>query len=148
MRPIPCVGGLVYDSQGRLLLVLRAHEPARGTWSVPGGRVEPGEDAAAAVAQELREETGLGDAQGGWRGWWHRAAPGGGTFVIPDCVCEVAGGARRPSDDADDARQFSAADLAAADPGSFAPASPATSPPGPPSPRADRRRPDPHPAGG
>ncbi len=121
MRPIPCVGGLVYDPQGRLLLVLRAHEPARGTWSVPGGRVEPGEDAAAAVARELREETGLEVMPGRLAGVVHRAAPGGGTFVIEDYVCEVTGGALRPGDDADDARWFSAADLAAADPGSFAP---------------------------
>ncbi len=42
--------------------------------------------------------------------------------MIEDYVCEVTGGALRPGDDADDARAGSvAADLAAADPGSFAP---------------------------
>ena len=58
-RPIACVGGLAYDEAGRLLLVQRANEPGRGLWSVPGGRVEPGEDDAAALVREMREETGL-----------------------------------------------------------------------------------------
>ena len=40
---VPCVGGLTYDDEGRLLVVQRANEPGRGLWSVPGGRVEPGE---------------------------------------------------------------------------------------------------------
>ena len=47
------------DAAGRLLLILRAHEPARGTWSLPGGRIEPGETAAQAAGREVREETGL-----------------------------------------------------------------------------------------
>ena len=58
-RSIACVGGLAYDGVGRLLLVQRANEPGRGRWSVPGGRVEPGEDDAAALVREMHEETGL-----------------------------------------------------------------------------------------
>ena len=56
---VPCVGGLAYDDEGRLLLIQRGHEPGRGLWSVPGGRVEAGEDDAAALVREMREETGL-----------------------------------------------------------------------------------------
>ena len=47
---IPCAGALVRDDAGRLLLVLRAHPPAAGTWSLPGGRIEPGESAEALTA--------------------------------------------------------------------------------------------------
>ncbi|HYS37082.1 MAG TPA: NUDIX domain-containing protein, partial [Pseudonocardiaceae bacterium] len=50
---IRCVGGLVLDGRGRLLLVLRANDPGRGQWSVPGGRVEPGEADEAAVRREI-----------------------------------------------------------------------------------------------
>jgi ADP-ribose pyrophosphatase YjhB (NUDIX family) len=59
-RPlVPCVGAVVRDGAGRLLLIRRGHEPSRGLWSLPGGRVEPGETLQAAVVREVREETGL-----------------------------------------------------------------------------------------
>jgi 8-oxo-dGTP diphosphatase len=58
-RRVPCVGALVHDDEGRLLVVRRAQEPGLGQWSVPGGRVEPDEDDRAAVAREVLEETGL-----------------------------------------------------------------------------------------
>ncbi len=53
---------LVVDRQGNLLLQLRDNNPAifaPGKWCIPGGGIEPGEDATAAVIRELREETGL-----------------------------------------------------------------------------------------
>src|SRR5262245_49581335 len=53
---VPCAGAVVLDSAGRLLLVRRAREPGRGRWSLPGGRVEAGETAAAAAVREVREE--------------------------------------------------------------------------------------------
>jgi 8-oxo-dGTP diphosphatase len=42
-----------------VLLVKRGRGPWRGSWSVPGGHIEPGETARAAAAREIREETGL-----------------------------------------------------------------------------------------
>ncbi|MFA5564534.1 MAG: NUDIX domain-containing protein [Acidimicrobiia bacterium] len=53
------VGAIVVDDQQRLLLVQRGRPPAVGEWSVPGGRVEPGETMAEAVVREVEEETGL-----------------------------------------------------------------------------------------
>ena len=51
--------GAVCVRDGRLLVVRRGRGVGAGRWSLPGGRVEPGETLAAAVRRELREETGL-----------------------------------------------------------------------------------------
>ncbi|GGM42501.1 NUDIX hydrolase [Longimycelium tulufanense] len=100
---IRCVGAVVFDPAGRLLLVLRGREPGRGLWSLPGGRVEPGESDAAAVAREVHEETGLTVTVGAPLGSVRRPAPTG-TYLIVDYRAEVTGGALRPGDDADEVR--------------------------------------------
>jgi 8-oxo-dGTP diphosphatase len=53
------VGAVVVDREGRVLLVRRAHPPSAGAWTLPGGRVEPGESTEAAIVREVREETAL-----------------------------------------------------------------------------------------
>lgn len=44
---------------GKVLLVRRARSPAKGFYSLPGGRVEFGESLAEALAREVMEETSL-----------------------------------------------------------------------------------------
>jgi 8-oxo-dGTP diphosphatase len=105
---VPCVGGLVYDDEGRLLLIRRRNEPGRGLWSVPGGRVEQGEDDAAALVREMREETGLDVAAGPLVGSVQR-----GRFAIADYRCTVLGGVLSAGDDALDARFVDRATLEA-----------------------------------
>ncbi|HYF91031.1 MAG TPA: NUDIX hydrolase [Symbiobacteriaceae bacterium] len=51
--------GVVVDPDGRLLFVAQRNGPFGGNWLLPGGGVEPGESAEAAVVREIREETGL-----------------------------------------------------------------------------------------
>ena len=59
MTPVAGVGAIVFDAEGRVLLVERGRPPGQGLWSIPGGRLEPRETLAQAVAREVREETGL-----------------------------------------------------------------------------------------
>jgi len=56
--PIASVDALTL-CRGKLLLLLRNNEPARGLWWTPGGRVRKGEQLGEAVRRELMEETGL-----------------------------------------------------------------------------------------
>ena len=107
MVDIACVGALVRDPDGRLLLVQRTHEPARGTWSLPGGRVEPSETPADACAREVLEETGLVVGVGRHVGRVERPGPGGTTYVIDDYECAVVGGRLVAGSDASDARWVS-----------------------------------------
>ncbi len=53
------VGAVVFRGDGAVLLVRRGRPPARGSWTLPGGKVEPGETLEAAVVRELAEETAL-----------------------------------------------------------------------------------------
>jgi isopenicillin N synthase-like dioxygenase/ADP-ribose pyrophosphatase YjhB (NUDIX family) len=109
---IPCVGAVVMDEGGRLLLVRRANPPAQGLWSIPGGRVEPGESHEQAVVRELAEETGLLGAVEREVGTVERDAPDGRTYVIRDFLVSVDDvGPARAGDDAADLRWFSPAEL-------------------------------------
>lgn len=101
---VDCVGALVYDEQHRLLVIQRANEPGRGLWSLPGGRVEPGEDDPTAVAREVAEETGLTVEVGELVGEVERDGPNGQLYVIRDYQAEQVGGELTPGDDASDVR--------------------------------------------
>ena len=113
IRYVACAGAIVLDDAGRLLLVRRGREPGRGLWSVPGGRCEPGEDAAAAAVRETYEETGLAVRATGLVGRVERPGPAGVTYLIDDVACTLLGGTPRAGDDADEVRWVTAAELAA-----------------------------------
>ena len=108
---IPCVGAVIKDDQGRLLLIKRGHEPGAGLWSIPGGRIEPGETDAEALVREMREETGLAVQAGPLLGSVRRPAQDGDVLDIRDYAATVTGGTLRPGDDAADARWLETADL-------------------------------------
>ena len=112
--PVPrvrCVGAIVTDDAGRLLLVKRGHEPEAGRWSLPGGRVKPGESDWQALVREVREETGLWVEPGRLVGAVERPAPDGAVFDIHDYAAGVSGGRLTAGDDAADARWVHPRDL-------------------------------------
>jgi 8-oxo-dGTP diphosphatase len=106
---------VIKDDAGRMLVILRGHEPAKGLWSIPGGRIEPGETDAEAVVREVREETGLEVACGSFAGSIERPADAGAIVAIQDYYALVIGGELAAGDDAADARWVTAAELASLD---------------------------------
>lgn len=120
VRPTVAVGAIAFDPDGRVLLIRRGTPPGQGLWTVPGGRVEPGETCAEACAREAAEETGLtvevadlvevveriGRAEGGALG--HH-------FVILDYLVRVTGGTLDARSDAAAAGWFTPAEAAELD---------------------------------
>ena len=85
--PCVCVGAIAIDD-GRLLLVRRGQAPGLGRWSVPGGRVEPGETLQEAVVRELLEETGVEGVCNDLIGWVERISDDS-HYVILDFRVDV-----------------------------------------------------------
>lgn len=83
LRPQLAVSAAIFRD-GKVLLVRRARSPAKGFYSLPGGRVEFGETLHAALHREVAEETALRveivDLAG-----WREVVPteaGGGHYLI------------------------------------------------------------------
>ena len=57
-RPQIAVSAAIFHDD-KVLLVRRARSPAKGVYSLPGGRVEFGESLHTALLREVDEETGL-----------------------------------------------------------------------------------------
>lgn len=108
---IRCVGAVIKDDRGRLLLIKRGHTPGAGLWSLPGGRIEPGETDAEALVREMREETGLVIEAGQLIGSVRRPTQDGNVLDIRDYAATVTGGTLRAGDDAADARWVDASEL-------------------------------------
>jgi 8-oxo-dGTP pyrophosphatase MutT (NUDIX family) len=53
---LPTAAGVVFDSDGRVLLGRRSDT---GRWALPGGIIDPGEEPADAAVREIFEETGV-----------------------------------------------------------------------------------------
>ncbi|MDQ3660919.1 MAG: NUDIX hydrolase [Actinomycetota bacterium] len=105
MKEGPFVGvGCVVVRNGALLMVRRGREPAKGLWSLPGGRLEHGECLVEAAAREVLEETGVEVKVSDLLGVYE--ALGDTHFVVLDYIGEAVGGAAEPrgGEDAAEAR--------------------------------------------
>jgi NAD+ diphosphatase len=94
MNPAAAVAGVLVDSRGRMVVLVRGKEPGKGLWDLPGGFVDPGETAEEALAREIREEVGLEVTAmrylGSWPNIYHY---GGVAYRTLDFgfMCEAAG---------------------------------------------------------
>jgi len=92
---------------GKILLVRRAREPAKGVYTFPGGRVEFGESLTEALIREIREETGLVIEIVGLAGYREALPPrtgGHGHFVILPFAARWIANEVSLNDELDDAR--------------------------------------------
>ena len=110
MTPICAVAAIVFDAEGRVLLVERGKPPGVGQWTVPGGRLEGSETLAQAVAREVQEETGLVVEVGPLACVVERMGDDF-HFVILDYLARVIGGTLAAASDARAARFVDAAGL-------------------------------------
>jgi len=113
----PRVGvGAVVVREGRVLLVRRGADPARGLWAIPGGGLRLGETLQQGAEREILEETGIMiragapvfvcdsfemDDDGRYR--FH--------YVIIDLAADYLSGEMKASDDALEARWVSPAEI-------------------------------------
>jgi 8-oxo-dGTP diphosphatase len=89
---------------GKILLVRRARSPAKGFYSLPGGRVEFGESLHAALHREVDEETALKIEIAGLAGW-REVLPGtggGGHYLIMSFAARWTGGEPVLNEELDD----------------------------------------------
>jgi 8-oxo-dGTP diphosphatase len=109
------VGAVVIDGQGRLLMIKRGRAPGAGLWSIPGGRIEPGETDAEALVREMLEETSLTVQVGRLLGRVRRPGLDGAVIDIRDYAATVIAGTLHAGDDAADARWVGPGDLGSLD---------------------------------
>jgi 8-oxo-dGTP diphosphatase len=103
------VGAAIVDDleHPTALLAARRSEPPRlaGGWELPGGKVEPGEEAVAALHREIAEELGVVVRLGA-----EVAGPDGGTWPLPPThalrvwLATITRGAPEPLEDHDELR--------------------------------------------
>ena len=92
------VGAILVDGDGRLFLSRRGPQAKneRGLWEFPGGSVEFGEQLAAALQREMREEYGIEISVGELLDVVDHILPEEGQhWVSPTFICRITSGTPR-----------------------------------------------------
>jgi 8-oxo-dGTP diphosphatase len=104
-------GGLVWRrGSGDSVEIVVVHRPKYGDWSFPKGKLEPGEDEAAAALREVEEETGLRCTLGDEVGTTSYVDSRGRAKTVRYFAMTAAEDALTPANEVDDARWVSTAE--------------------------------------
>jgi 8-oxo-dGTP diphosphatase len=94
--PPQVVVGAAIVRDGRVLAARRTTPAsAAGRWEFPGGKVEPGESEAAALAREVREELGVRIRV---RCWLSGSEPVGGRYLLRVAMAALEEGDPEPAE--------------------------------------------------
>lgn len=106
-------GGVVWRAGEHGPEVCLVHRPKYGDWSFPKGKLDPGEDAAAAARREVEEETGLRCALGPELASATYVDARGRPKLVRYWAMTVLHGAFRPNAEVDELRWVSPSEAAA-----------------------------------
>jgi ADP-ribose pyrophosphatase YjhB (NUDIX family) len=108
VNPRLVVTTLPITADGRVFLIRRGIEPARGTWAQPGGFLEVDESVAEGAIRETLEEMGLVVQPGEIVGLYSRLEA---AIVVIVFEARIVGGDARVTPEATEVRAFDAASI-------------------------------------
>jgi len=105
---VQAAGGVVARRSGSSgLEVVLVHRPKYDDWTLPKGKLEPGEDPLEAALREVREETGLDCAPGPALGSIEYVDSSGRDKIVDYWLMTAANGELEPTNEVDEARWMS-----------------------------------------
>jgi len=66
VNPSAAVGAFIVNNKGEVLICVRANEPSKGKWDLPGGFIDDDETAEQAIEREIKEELGMNVVAGSY----------------------------------------------------------------------------------
>ena len=106
-NPASAAAGVVFNSEGHVLLVRRAIEPFQGYWALPAGYQEIDEDPIATVVREVYEEAGVEVEVHGLLDLMFVCNDPRKPANVAVYLCHATGGALRPGEEETEAAWFS-----------------------------------------
>ena len=111
LNPACAAAGVVFNPQGKILLVRRAIEPFLGYWALPAGYQEIDEDPAATVVREVLEEAGVEIEVQGLLDLLFVCDDPRKPANVAVYLCRAVGGVLRPGEEESEAGWFSLDEL-------------------------------------
>jgi len=106
LNPTPAIA-VIMQRDHEVLLVRRKYNPQIGTWSLPAGFLELGEEPEQCAVREAKEETNLDIVVGDLFGVYPAMDDPRSQVVLIVYRCTMVDGELRAGDDADDAQFYS-----------------------------------------